>query len=141
MEHKIRIKVYYEDTDAAGVVYYANYLRYFERARTELFAQHGIDVAEYHNMGYFFPITHVDIYYKRPARLGDILEITADIKELKKASITLRQCVFKGETILVESFVTVACIDKNGRPRRLPEIFRGLSKQTPQQKATGFMFN
>lgn len=128
MEHKMKVKVYYEDTDAAGVVYYANYLRYFERARTELFAQHGIDVAEYHNMGYFFPIVHVDIHYKRPARLGEILEITTEIKELKKASVTLRQCVFKGETILVEAFVTVACIDKNSRPRRLPEIFRNLSK-------------
>lgn len=128
-----KVKVYYEDTDAAGVVYYANYLRYFERARTELFAQHGIDVAEYHNMGRFFAITHVDIYYKRPARLGDILEITTEITELKNASVTLRQCAFKGEEILVEASVTVACIDKNGRPGRLPVIFRDLSKQTPQQ--------
>lgn len=128
MEHKIKLKVYYEDTDAAGVVYYANYLRYFERARTELFAQHGIDVAEYHNMGYFFPIVHVDIHYKRPARLGEILEITTEIKELKKASVILKQSAFKSETILVEAFVTVACIDKNSRPRRLPEIFRNLSK-------------
>lgn len=131
MNHKITVKVYYEDTDAAGVVYYANYLRYLERARTELFAQHGINVAEYHNMGHFFAITHVDIYYKRPARLGDILEITTVIEELKKATVTLRQSVFKEETILVEAFVTVACIDKNSRPRRLPDIFRDLSKQTP----------
>lgn len=132
MEHKITVKVYYEDTDAAGVVYYANYLRYFERARTELFAIYGINVAEYHNMGYFFAITHVDIYYKSPAKLGDSLEITTTIAELKKASVTLRQCAFKGELLLAEAFVTVACIDKGGKPRRLPEIFRDLSKQTPQ---------
>lgn len=131
MDISTKVKVYYEDTDAAGVVYYANYLRYMERARTELFARLGIDVADYHNRGYFFPIVHVDIHYKRPARLGDILDITADITELKKASLTLRQCVFRGEAVIAEAFVTVACIDKNGRPRRLPEILLDLSKQTP----------
>lgn len=67
MDHRIKVKIYYEDTDAGGVVYYANYLRYMERARTEFLAEHGINVAEHHHHGNFFVVTHVDIRYKRPA--------------------------------------------------------------------------
>lgn len=126
MSNRIRIKIYYEDTDAAGVVYYANYLRYLERARTELLSGYGINVTEYHNMGCFFAITHVDIYYKRPAKLGDFIEVTTDVTELKNATITLKHQIFRDSTLLVAAFVTIACIGKDNKPRRLPEIFKNI---------------
>lgn len=121
--HRFKIKIYYEDTDAAGVVYYGNYLRYLERARTEFLLEHGIDVSEFHDRGYFFPVTHVDIYYKQPAKLGDIIEITTEIEELRNASITIKNQIFRADALFVEAYVTLAYIDRDGRPRRLPYGF------------------
>ncbi|MEW6419987.1 MAG: tol-pal system-associated acyl-CoA thioesterase [Nitrospirota bacterium] len=124
--HRLKIKIYYEDTDAAGVVYYANYLRYLERARTEFLLEKGIDVAEYHNKGYLFAVIHVDIDYKRPARLGEIIEITTEIIEMTNATINLKHLILRNNTLLVEANVRVACINKDGKPRRLPESFKNI---------------
>ena len=127
IKNTLKIKIYYEDTDAGGVVYYANYLRFLERARTEYLAAKGIDVAEYHNRGYFFPVIHVDIHYKKPARLGDIIEVTADLIELTNATVTFRQEIFRDDTLLVESTVKLVCINTDGKPRRLPPEFTSFS--------------
>ena len=118
--HQISVKVYYEDTDAGGVVYYGNYLRYLERARTEFLLDHGISVAEFHHQGLFFAVTHVDISYKKPARLGETINITTEIAEMKNASVVLKNLIFRNDTLLVEAYVTFACIGKEGKPRRLP---------------------
>ena len=126
MAHLTKIKVYYEDTDAGGVVYYANYLRYLERARTEFLSEQGINVTELHNLGYFFIVTHVDIYFKKPARLGDIIDVTTEIMEIKNASLTLKNLIVRDSTPLIEAYVTVAYIDKSGRPHRLPDEFKKL---------------
>lgn len=123
----LKIKIYYEDTDAGGVVYYANYLRFLERARTEFLAEKGIDVAEYHNKGYFFPVIHVDIHYKKPARLGDVIEVTADLIEMTHATVTFRQDIFRNNILLVESTVKLVCISTDGKPRRLPQEFTSFS--------------
>ena len=122
----MKIKVYYEDTDAGGVVYYANYLRYLERARTEFLSGQGINVAELHNLGYFFTVTHVDIKYKKSAKLGDIVEVTSEIIELRNASLTIKNRILRDDTLLVEAHVTIAYIDKNGRPHRLPDSFKNI---------------
>ncbi len=124
--HRLRIKIYYEDTDAGGVVYYANYLCYLERARTEFLLDIGIDVAEYHKKGYFFVVVHVDIHYKRPARLGEIIEVTTEMIEVTNATINLKHQIFRDSTLLVEASVRVACIDKDGKPRRIPESFKNI---------------
>jgi acyl-CoA thioester hydrolase len=126
MSHSIKVKVYYEDTDAGAVVYYANYLRFMERARTEFLAEKGIDVAGLHNQGTFFVVAHIDISYKRPARLGDMLDVTTDIMELKKASLVIRNQVCKDAFVMVDAIITLACIDKDGRPQRLPDAFDAL---------------
>lgn len=123
---EIKIKIYYEDTDAGGVVYYANYLRYLERARTELLSEKGIDVAEYHNRGYLFAVVHVDIHYRRPARLGEIIDITTDIAEMTNVTITFRHQIFKNATLLVDATVKLACINKDGKPQRLPSTLASL---------------
>jgi tol-pal system-associated acyl-CoA thioesterase len=122
----IRIKIYYEDTDAGGVVYYANYLKYMERARTEFLLDGGIDVARYHEDGFFFVVTHVEVDYKRPARLGDNIGVTTEIIEITNVTITLRHQIFKENTLIVEAVVKVACINKEGKLQKLPEEFRKL---------------
>jgi acyl-CoA thioester hydrolase len=109
------------------VVYYANYLRFLERARTEYLAGKDIDVAEYHNKGFFFPVIHVDIRYKKPARLGDVIEVTADLIEMTNATVTFRQEIFKADTLLVDSTVRLACITADGKPRRFPPEFTSLA--------------
>jgi acyl-CoA thioester hydrolase len=122
----LRIKIYYEDTDAGGVVYYANYLKYMERARTEFLLDNGIDVAKYHENGFFFMVIHVNVDFKRPARLGDSIEVTTEIIEMTNVTITLRHHISKENTLSVEAYVKVACINKDGKPQRLPEEFRKL---------------
>ncbi len=126
MEHSIKVKIYYEDTDAGGVVYYANYLRYMERARTEFLNEYGINVSEYHKRGNFFVVTHVDIRYKKPARLGEIIEVTTSVEEMRNASMTIKNKIMREGSLLVEAVLTFACIDADGRPKRLPESFSGL---------------
>ncbi len=126
--HRLRIKIYYEDTDAGGVVYYANYLRYLERARTEFLLDSRLDVAEYHKKGYFFVVIHVDIHYKRPARLGEIIEVTTEMLEVTNATINLKHQIFRDNTLLVEAYVRIACIDKDAKPRRIPDNFRKIEK-------------
>jgi len=123
MAHTIKVKIYYDDTDAGGVVYYANYLRYMERARTEFLADYGINVAEHHHDGSFFVVTHVDISYKKPARLGETIDVTTEVLEVRNASMTIKNCILKDGCLLVEALVTFACIDAEGRPKRLPESF------------------
>jgi len=118
--HRIKIKIYYEDTDAGGVVYYANYLRFMERGRTELLSDKGIDVAEHHSKGYFFPVVHVDIHYRRPAKLGEIIEVSSEVIEMTNASITFKQEIFRDDAVLVEATVKLACINRNGKPQRIP---------------------
>ncbi|MEW6584873.1 MAG: tol-pal system-associated acyl-CoA thioesterase [Nitrospirota bacterium] len=123
----MKIKIYYEDTDAGGVVYYANYLRFMERARTELLSEKGIDVAAYHDRGFFFPVVHVEIDYKRPAKLGDVIDIVTEVLEIKNATILLKQDARRDDTLLAAASVRLACINKDGKPQRLPESFKGLA--------------
>lgn len=129
MAHSIDVKIYYEDTDAGGIVYHANYLRYLERARTEYLKEKGIDVAEYHNKGIFFAVVHVDIYFKKPAKLGDTIKVTTELHELKKASITVSNKIIKDGVTLVEALITFACLNKDYKPTRLPDAFFLLNKE------------
>ncbi|HMK56665.1 MAG TPA: YbgC/FadM family acyl-CoA thioesterase [Dissulfurispiraceae bacterium] len=126
MAQSIKVKVYYEDTDAGGVVYYANYLRYMERARTEFLTDYGISVADHHNKGIFFVVTHVDISYKKAARLGETIELTTEVEEMRNASMTVRNRILRDGNLLVDALLTFACIGADGRPQRLPEQFEAL---------------
>ncbi len=121
MAFSIRVKVYYEDTDAGGVVYYANYLRFMERARTEFLAANGIDVAESLRQGLSWVVAHADISYRRPAHLGDTLDVTAEVQDVEMVRMNVKQNVLKDGVVLVEGMITVACVNPQGRPMRLPE--------------------
>ena len=116
------VRVYYEDTDMAGVVYYANYLRFLERARTEWLAALGFELATVEREhGIAFVVHHVDIRYHQPARLGDRLDVTATLEELGRARMLMQQDVRRGPQTLVEARVTLACLDRfNWRPARIP---------------------
>jgi acyl-CoA thioester hydrolase len=97
-----------------------------ERARTEFLLERGIDVAGYHNKGYLFAVVHADVYYRKPARLGETIEVTTDIMEITNVTITLRHQILKDAALLVEATVKVVCINKDGKPRRLPPEFSQL---------------
>lgn len=116
----INVKIYYEDTDAGGIVYHANYLKYLERGRTEFLAEKGINIAEYHKKGILFVVSHIDISYKKPAFLGDVLEVYTEIAELKKVTMVIKNQIKRGEELICEAFVTIACLNEKLRPRRLP---------------------
>jgi len=116
------VRVYYEDTDAAGVVYYANYLRFMERARTEWLSALGFELAALEREhGIAFAVHHVDIRYHQPARLGDRLEVTVAITERGHARMIAVQEVRRGDEVLVDARVTLACLDRlKWRPARIP---------------------
>jgi len=116
------VRVYYEDTDAAGVVYYANYLKFMERARTEWLTAQGFDLATLEREhGIAFAVHHADIRYHQPARLGDRLEVTVAIEARGRARFVARQEVRRDHATLVDARITLACLDRHGwRPTRIP---------------------
>jgi len=116
------VRVYYEDTDAAGVVYYANYLRFMERARTEWLASLGFDLAEVERLdGVVFVVHRVEIDYRLPARLGDRLDATVDLSELRRARMIAMQEVRRGGDVLTRATVVLACVSRaTWRPARIP---------------------
>jgi acyl-CoA thioester hydrolase len=123
--HRFPVRVYYEDTDAAGIVYYANYLKFIERARTEMMRLHGVEHEKSRQAsGIAFIVRRVEIEYFAPARLDDDLTIETRLKEVGGATIHLAQDVWRADTILVRAAVLVACVGSNGRPVRLPAALR-----------------
>ena len=116
------VRVYYEDTDAAGVVYYANFLRYLERARTEWLASLGFTLtALEREHGVVFVVHRLDIEYRQPARLYDALEVTVGSVARGRSRLVAVQEVFRGEVQLVRAHVTLACLDPaTWRPARIP---------------------
>ena len=117
--HKLR--VYIEDTDAGGIVYYVNYLKFMERARTEFMRSLGYDKNIIFSTDLMFVVRDVAVSYLQPARLDDELTATAVIVKLRGAAIIFRQSVLRGEDLLATGEITIACVDRAGvRPRRLP---------------------
>lgn len=126
-EFSWRTRVYWEDTDGGGVVYYANYLKFMERARTEWLRSLGhsqMELAETH--GFVFAVVEVKVNYRRPARLDDELLVSCVPVPEGRASIRFRQTVTRADaTVLAEGEVRVACVDaKTFRPRPLPDFVR-----------------
>lgn len=121
-DHRYALRVQWEDTDAAGIVYYANYLRFIERGRSDLLLTHGIDqrgLIDAEN-GVAFAVRACNVDYLKPARLHEELVVTTGIIELRGASLTLGQEVWRGDELLVRAEVKLACIDSKGRARRVP---------------------
>jgi acyl-CoA thioester hydrolase len=125
----MEVRIYYEDTDCGGVVYYANYLKYFERARTDYLERRGYSVSELMKQGTVFMVVRAEVNYKSPARLGDILTVETTLDTSKNASVTFAH-VFRERTsgrVIVEGSATLATTDAEGKLKRLdPEIKKAL---------------
>ncbi|MEA3034878.1 MAG: acyl-CoA thioester hydrolase [Sphingomonadales bacterium] len=119
--HLFPLRVYFEDTDVAGIVYYANYLRFMERARSDMLRTLGIDQRAALESGEgVYAVAEVNIRYRAPARLGDALVVVTDIEAVRAASVLIHQQVRRGDEIVVDATVTAAFITPGGRPRRQP---------------------
>ncbi len=116
------VRVYWEDTDAGGVVYYANYLRFLERARSEWLRDLGVDQrAMQRDEAVQLVVRSVACDYLKPAQLDDELTVTATVTDIKKASFTFQQAILRGDTLLLTATVKAACLDANSlKPRRFP---------------------
>jgi acyl-CoA thioester hydrolase len=127
--HTLPIRVYYEDTDAAGIVYHAGYLRFAERGRTEMLRDAGFAHAEIlKNQGVAFTVISMQINFRSPAKLDDLLNVKTVMKAVKGASMEMEQQIYRGDTLLVDMALKIACIDNNGKAARLPEAVRELFK-------------
>jgi acyl-CoA thioester hydrolase len=125
----MEVRIYYEDTDSGGVVYHANYIKYFERARTEYFRSRGFLVAELAKNGFVFPVVRLEMDFKSPAFHDDLLSIITVPGRIGGSSITLKQKVVRqsDDKLLVEGLVSLACISPALKARRIPlEIRRML---------------
>ncbi|SES85581.1 tol-pal system-associated acyl-CoA thioesterase [Paracoccus homiensis] len=124
MSHALTLRVYYEDTDLAGIVYYANYLRFIERARTEWLRDLGIDQSTLKaESGHVFAVRRIEADYLRPARFDDLLQIDSHLHAMTAARVIMDQTVRRGDQTLFTARVTIVCLDAAGRPARLPAAF------------------
>ena len=125
LPHIYPLRVYYEDTDAGGIVYYANYLKFAERARSELLRSIGSGNIEVMvEFGVSFAVSSCAIKYRRPAKLDDMLEVRTGVAKIGGATMTMIQEVYRGSDRLVEMNVQMACLNKVGQPTRLPQLIR-----------------
>ena len=134
VEHRFPVRVYFEDTDLSGMVYHANYLRYMERARSDMLRLAGIDQRAAFEAGEgAYVVAGLHIRYRAPARLDDDLTVATWLKQVRAASVLIHQRVSRGTEVLSDAEVTAALVAPTGRPRRQPaawvEIFRRLLDQ------------
>ena len=132
-EHHFALTVYFEDTDTAGVVYYANYLKFMERARSDMLRAVGVDQGEVlRSGGGAYYVARCDIRYVRPARLGEELLVLSSVEQVRAASVEIQQRVIRNGELVTDARVTAAFLDANGRPQRQPkewvEKFRSITK-------------
>ena len=123
-EHHFALTVYFEDTDTAGIVYYANYLKFMERARSDMLRAVGIDqqAAKLAGEG-VYAVAEVGIRYLRPAQLGDDLLVVSTVETVRAASVTIHQRVMRGPETLADAHVTAAFLDPQNRPKRQPRAW------------------
>ena len=124
---KYKFKIYYEDTDSGGVVYYANYLKYLERARSEAIYSLGLtNIKLQKDYGALIIVKSCNIKYKKPAKFEDELEIISSILSKTRSSFTMLQIIKKNEEIISEATVQLVTVNKEGKPIKIPEILNNL---------------
>lgn len=124
MTHQFPIRVYYEDTDLAGIVYYANYLKFIERARSEWVRELGIDQVEMKAEGFVFAVRRVEADYLLPAKYDDELIVETTMQEGSGVRLIVRQEVKRAEVLLFAATVTIICMNTDGAVARLPAAIR-----------------
>jgi|SRR5690349_544624 acyl-CoA thioester hydrolase len=127
----MEIEIHYEDTDCAGVVYYANYLKYFERARTHYLRARNIAVVDLLRDGTQFMVTHAEVHYRSPARYGQVLTIETMVTHRGKATLTFSHTIRErtSQQIVVEGSATLAAVNLDGKLKRLPPPLRDMPEQ------------
>jgi len=131
--HHMSVRIYYEDTDFTGVVYHAGYLRFMERGRTNYLRLLGADQRELYEQaeaeepGFAFVVRQMNINFRKPARMDDVLEIVTECAQVKGASVTMAQRVMRGDELLLDASVQVAFV-RDGRARPIPKPLRVLMK-------------
>lgn len=131
----MNIRIYYEDTDCGGVVYYANYLKYFERARTEYLEARGYSVAALMEQGTVFVVVHAEVDYRSPARYGETLVIDTVVSDLNAASFTFTHVVKEKSSgrVVVEGSARLAATDGNGKVKRLDKAIVAALRSGPMK--------
>jgi acyl-CoA thioester hydrolase len=119
-----QIRVRYAETDRMGLLHHANYLVYFEQARTELLRSLGFAYRDLEDQGYLLVLTKVEVRYKRPAYYDDVLTIRTIVQRTTAVRIDHRYEVLRDGTLIAEGATTLACVDREGRPQALPELLR-----------------
>lgn len=120
-EHHFALTIYFEDTDTAGVVYYANYLKFMERARSDMIRAAGVDqVSMHHQGGGAYAVAELQIRYLKPARLGEDLVVVSTVEAVRAVSVFIHQRVMRGTEQLTDARVTAAFLSADGRPQRQP---------------------
>ena len=116
-------RIYFHDTDAGGIVYYGNYLKYLEEARTEFLETKGLSVAMFKERGFIYAVRKCSITYRSPARYAETLLCSATLKKITAAQLVFDQLIHEKESgrLVVEAEVTLACLDKNFKPVQIPE--------------------
>ena len=123
-EHRFALTVYFEDTDTAGIVYYANYLKFMERARSDMLRAVGVDQRAAKEAGEgVYAVAEVNIRYLRPAQLGDDLVVVSTVEQVRAASVAIHQRVMRGSELLSDARVTAAFLDPANRPKRQPRAW------------------
>lgn len=137
LKQKFNYRVYYEDTDAGGVMYYANYLKFFERARTDFLRHLGIsqhELIEAEKTA--FVVRRCEVDYVRPARLDDLLEVNVKVEEIGAASIVMLQEMRRAETVLAKLKVEIVSVDiASFKPKKITERFRDLLLQSQDSQS------
>ena len=123
MEQRVSYKVYYEDTDSLGVVYYANYLKYLERGRTEYVGQvSGRDIRRWNDDGYYFVVYAMNIKFKKAAELGDVIEVVTTVNSASAYRGVFKQRIERAGEVIVEADVEIVCLDKSRTIREFPAL-------------------
>lgn len=125
MSHRLSLRVYYEDTDLAGIVYYANYLKFIERGRTEFVRAVGVDQTRLKaEEGIVFAVRRVEADYLAPAKFDDVLDVVTTVERASGVRLVMRQVVERGGEVLFEALVTLVAVRETGAPARLPAGIR-----------------
>lgn len=123
--HQHNVRVYAEDVDFMSIVYHANYLRYFERARTEMLREGNLILSDLMNLDILFAINEITIKYLLPAKLDDLLTISTQINEVSACSFVFKQTMHNEQNkVISEADIRVVCVNGNLRPKRLPDVFK-----------------
>ena len=123
--HDFPVRIYYDDTDAGGVVYYANYMKFAERARTEYMRSLGFENSKIRqDFGIIIVVKSVEADYLSPARLDDLLTIQTRLLSVKNTSFVMEQKAFKSESCIFDMTIVLVCVNEDGRPTKMPDVLK-----------------